>query len=69
MASYEIRLKDTALQSLKSAREQVLRYLGNAQVGSKLSNMSDEQAGNLANDLLALLDAVDRVISRAKRAD
>lgn len=69
MASYEIRLREGALQNLKGAREQVLRYLGNAQVGQRLAGMNDEQAGNLANDLLALLDAVDNVISRAKRAD
>ena len=69
MGSYEIRLKDAALQNLKSSREQVLRFLGNAQVGERLTGMDAQQAGNLANDLLALLDSVDNVINRAKRAD
>jgi hypothetical protein len=69
VASYEIRLKEAALQNLKASREQVLRYLGNAQVGQRLAGMDEQQAGNLANDLLALLDAVDSIVSRAKRAD
>lgn len=66
---YQIRLKAGALNSLKAARDQIRERLGTRHVGTALEGMSAAEAGNLANDLLALLDAVDSVVARAKAAD
>lgn len=65
---YEIRLKATALENLKGARDQVRQRMGTRNVGDSLTGMSPDAAGALANDLLALLDAIDSVVGRAKAA-
>lgn len=65
---YEIRLKAGALNALKSTRDQIRSRLGSRNVGAALENMSSAEAGALANDLLALLDAIDSVVGRAKAA-
>ena len=64
---YEIRLKATALETLKKARDSVRTHLGTRRVGEALTGLSPADAGALANDLLALLDSVDSVLGRAKR--
>jgi hypothetical protein len=66
---YEIRLKASALENLKGARDQVRQRMGTRHVGDSLTGMSSADAGALANDLLALLDAIDSVVGRAKAAD
>jgi len=63
------RVKGSTLDGLRAAREQVLRHIGNAKIGEQLAGLDAAQAGDLANDLLQLLDAVDDVLSRAKPAD
>lgn len=67
--AYEIRLKAAALDNLKACREKVRSLIGTSQVGDRLTHLSPAQAGDLANALLELLDAVDRVVGRAKAAD
>ncbi|MDC3379380.1 hypothetical protein OAX78_03765 [Planctomycetota bacterium] len=66
---FELRLKSAALEQLRGARQKVRTHLGTTQVTESLIGLNPEQAGNLANDLLALLDSVDSVIARAKPAD
>ena len=66
---YQLRLKSAALENLKQAREDVRRHLGTTQVGARLESLSPQDAGELANALLTLMDHVDSVISRAKPAD
>lgn len=70
MASvYEIRLKASTLEALKAAREAVRARMGTRNVGETLASLSPADAGALANDLLALMDAIDAVTTRAKAAD
>ena len=69
MPSYEIKLKDVALEGLRGARQRVLDRLGKAQIADALTRLDEARAGALANDLLALLDAVDQVVAKAKRVD
>lgn len=69
MATYEIRLKDAGLESLRSARQRLVDRLGNNQIGSQLVRLDEARAGALANDLLSLLDAVEQLLARAKRVD
>ncbi|MCO5167757.1 MAG: hypothetical protein M9894_15525 [Planctomycetes bacterium] len=68
-SAYEIKLKAAALDALKASREKVRTRLGSAQIGERLQRLSADDAGKLANDLLALLDAVDAVVGRAKAVD
>jgi hypothetical protein len=63
---YEIRLKAGALDTLKDTRDQIRSRLGSRNVGGALESLTPEDAGALANDLLALLDAIDSVVGRAK---
>ena len=69
MPSYEIKLKDVALEGLRGARQRVLDRLGKAKIADALTRLDEAKAGALANDLLALLDAVDQVAAKAKRVD
>ena len=70
MASvFQVRLKAAALENLKQSRERVRTHLGTAQVGARLSSLSEAEAGELANALLDLMDQVDSVLARAKPAD
>lgn len=69
MATYEIRLKDTALETLRAARQRIGERLGNNHIAARLTNLEEAKAGALANDLLALLDAVDQLVGRAKKVD
>lgn len=69
MATYEIRVKDAGLESLRAARQRLVDRLGNTQIGSQLVRLDEARAGALANDLLALLDAVDQLLAKAKRVD
>lgn len=69
MPSYEIKLKDVALEGLRGARQRVLDRLGKAKIADALTRLDEARAGALANDLLALLDAVDQVVAKAKRVD
>jgi hypothetical protein len=69
MANYEIRLKDAGLESLRGARQRIVDRLGNAKIGDRLVGLDEARAGALANDLLALLDAVEQLLARAKRVD
>jgi hypothetical protein len=66
---YQIRLKVGALNALKDARDKLRARLGSRRVGAALAGMSPADAGDLANDLLALLDAVESIVSRAKPAE
>jgi len=66
---YQIRLKAGAFDTLKVARERIRERLGSTQIGQKLTGMSPQEAGALANELLDLLDAVDGAIGRARAAD
>lgn len=66
MSQFQVKLSAAALEELKGARTAVLEKLGNQKIGARLSSLSPEDAGDLANALLTLLDAVDRVASRAK---
>jgi hypothetical protein len=43
--------------------------MGTRNVGDTLASLSPDDAGALANDLLALMDAIDAVTTRAKAAD
>lgn len=63
------RLKAAALENLKAARAALREQLGSAQVGEKLSSLTPAEAGQLANTLLEVLDAMDAVTSRAKPLD
>lgn len=65
-AGYEIRCKPATLEQVQKARERVLARLGNAKIAERLTRLTPEDAGAFANDLLALLDAVDALVSRAK---
>ena len=67
--SYEIRLKAAALENLKASRQRVREQLGTSQVGERLASLSEADAGELANTLLALMDAIDSVVARAKAVD
>ena len=69
MATYEIRLKDTALETLQAARQRVVDRLGNNHISARLVGLDEAKAGALANDLLALLDAVEQIAGRAKKVD
>lgn len=69
MATYEIRIKDAGLESLRSARQRLVDRLGNNQIGNQLVRLDEAKAGALANDLLTLLDAVEQLLARAKRVD
>lgn len=69
MANFEIKLKDAALEGLRGARQKVLDRLGKAKIADALTRLDEARAGALANDLLALLDAVDQVVAKAKRVD
>ena len=69
MPSYEIKLKDVVLEGLRGARQRVLDRLGKAKIADALTRLDEARAGALANDLLALLDAVDQVVAKAKRVD
>lgn len=66
---YQIQLKPAALDSLRAARERVRTRLGTSQVTERLAGLSADQAGQLANDLLALLDAIDGVVAKARAVD
>lgn len=66
MSQYQVKLSKAALEELRSSRTQVLEQLGNAKIGARLASLDAQSAGDLANALLTLLDAVDRVASRAK---
>ena len=66
MSQYQVKLSQAALDELRSSRSQVLEQLGNAKIGARLASLDAQAAGDLANALLTLLDAVDRVASRAK---
>jgi len=63
---YEIRVKAAALDEVKRARDALREEMGTRQIGRRLAGMSEADAGELANRLLAFLDAVDAVVSRAK---
>ncbi len=67
--NYEIRLKASALENLKRSRDELRAQLGTRQIGERLTGLAPGDAGELANRLLGLLDAIDGVISRAKAAD
>ena len=67
--TYEIRVRGSALENLKKAREALFERLGNDRIGERLASLDHDQAGLFANDLLALLDAIDGVVSRAKKVD
>lgn len=66
MSQYQVKLSQAALDELRASRSQVLEQLGNAKIGARLASLDAQSAGELANALLNLLDAVDRVASRAK---
>ena len=66
---YQVRLKAEWLRILKDARDKVRNRLGNRRVGVALTNLSAEDAGDLATELLTLLDAIDAVLVRAKPVD
>ncbi len=65
---YEIRIKGSALENLKRSRDEVRELLGTRQIGDRLANLSQDDAGELANRLLAFFDAVDGIVTRAKPA-
>lgn len=67
--NYEIRLKASALENLKRSRDELRTQLGTRQIGERLTGLAPAEAGELANRLLGLLDAIDSVIARAKAAD
>ncbi|MEZ6188024.1 MAG: hypothetical protein R3F62_23830 [Planctomycetota bacterium] len=66
MSQFQVKLSAAALEELKGARLAILEKLGNRKIGARLTNLSPEDAGDLANALLTLLDAVDRLTGRAK---
>jgi hypothetical protein len=66
MSQFEIRIKGTALENLRSSRAKILERLGSSRIADSLVGLDADQAGALANELLELLDNVDRVITRAK---
>lgn len=68
-SAYEIKVKASALDSLRAAREKVRARIGTAQIGERLQKLSPADAGALANELLTLLDAIEAVASRAKALD
>lgn len=61
-------VKGSSLAALKEARERLRARLGSQRIGEALAGLSPEEAGDLANDLLALLDAIDAVTRRARPA-
>lgn len=68
-AGYEIRLKAPTLDALKAARETVRTRIGSAKIGDRLQKLSAADADSLAKELLALLDAIDAVVTKAKPVD
>jgi hypothetical protein len=68
-SAYEIKVKAATLDALRASRERVRGRLGSAKISEKLQGLGAEEAGALANDLLALMDAIESLVSRAKPVD
>ena len=66
MSQYQVKLSQAGLDELRDSRAKVIEHLGNTNIGARLSQLSPAAAGDLANALLALLDSVDRIATRAK---
>ncbi len=64
--TYQVRLRAAALEELKASRQRLRGQLGSSRVGERLTDLDPQAAGELANALLSLLDAVEGVIERAK---
>jgi hypothetical protein len=68
-SEYQIKVKAPALDALKAAREKVRVRIGTSRIGENLVKLTPTDAQALGNELLALLDAIEAVTSRAKALD
>ena len=68
-SAYEIKVKAAALDGLKANTQKVRARIGSSKIGERLQRIDANEAGALANELLALLDSIDAVVGRARAVD